>query len=283
MDLRWMLRLYPRAWQERYRDEVNAHLEQRRATPATALDLLLGALDAHLAPTYPLARSAAGPVWAPRVRLSNRLVFWAFPVFLAVWSLLRLIDADGPWSPALGVAIIGSVASTVGAVAATASALATIAAGVVLAVARFRAGGPLGRRLGRALPPVLPPLSVVLLFALHAMVLRGQPWWGIPPFVWFWSGALALPLLVGRGVGRDDLTALELRLMTVAATIVAVNMVAQLGVLLVGPVLAGPDWSGSAWSLARLAGFAALLLPAVIAVQATGRGLLAFRTAGGAT
>lgn len=275
MDLRWMLRLYPRAWQERYTDEVSAVLEQRGATLATFFDLLLGALDAHLDPTHLTARPAAGAAWTVRVRLSNRLVFWAFPAFMGVWGLLRLVDANGPWSPALGVAIIDSALSTVSAIASIASALATIMAGLIVAAARLRGGDPLGRRLSRAVLPVLPPLLVGVMFALHATVLRGLPWWGVPPFVVFWFGALTLPMVVGRGIARDDLTGGELRLTMLAATVVAVSMLAHLVALVAGPMVAGPAWSDHAWSIGRVAGLAVLLLPALIAARAIGQGLVA--------
>lgn len=43
-----LLRLYPRSWRDRYGDEVAALLDERRQGPLDALDLLLGALDAHL-------------------------------------------------------------------------------------------------------------------------------------------------------------------------------------------------------------------------------------------
>ena len=42
------VRLYPKAWRERYGDELMALLEDRPARPFDTLDLLLGALDAHL-------------------------------------------------------------------------------------------------------------------------------------------------------------------------------------------------------------------------------------------
>ncbi len=43
-----LLRLYPRAWRERYGDEMLALLEAQPASIFDQLDLILGALDAHL-------------------------------------------------------------------------------------------------------------------------------------------------------------------------------------------------------------------------------------------
>lgn len=48
----WILHLYPGAWRKRYEEEMVALLEQHTVTLATCFDLLLGALDARLDPTY---------------------------------------------------------------------------------------------------------------------------------------------------------------------------------------------------------------------------------------
>ncbi len=48
-----ILRLYPRAWRDRYRDELLALLEERPATLFDSLDLISGAIDARLHPQVP--------------------------------------------------------------------------------------------------------------------------------------------------------------------------------------------------------------------------------------
>ena len=45
--MKWLVWLYPRAWRRRYGDEFEALLEQRALTPAAALDVIRGAVDAH--------------------------------------------------------------------------------------------------------------------------------------------------------------------------------------------------------------------------------------------
>src|SRR4051794_4376883 len=42
--------LYPRSWRDRYEAELIELLEQRPLTPAGAIDLIRGAIDAHLHP-----------------------------------------------------------------------------------------------------------------------------------------------------------------------------------------------------------------------------------------
>jgi hypothetical protein len=44
----WLTRLYPRSWRERYAAEFTALLEQCLSSPLDVLDVILGALDAHL-------------------------------------------------------------------------------------------------------------------------------------------------------------------------------------------------------------------------------------------
>ncbi|MCL6442166.1 MAG: hypothetical protein K6T83_01660 [Alicyclobacillus sp.] len=88
--MHWLLRLYPRAWRERYEQEMLALLEEHKITPATVLDLLIGALDAHLnyngvteGVTYMVNRLRSGVV----------MIFCAFMLFGVGWSMLqRLTD-----------------------------------------------------------------------------------------------------------------------------------------------------------------------------------------------
>jgi hypothetical protein len=53
----FLLRLYPKAWRERYGAELADLLARERLTPRLALDLLTGALDAQLHPQL-VARTA---------------------------------------------------------------------------------------------------------------------------------------------------------------------------------------------------------------------------------
>jgi len=46
--MRRLIRLYPAAWRQRYGDEMETLLEERPLGPFDLVDLLLGALDAHL-------------------------------------------------------------------------------------------------------------------------------------------------------------------------------------------------------------------------------------------
>lgn len=87
--MRWLLRLYPRIWRERYENEMLALLEDHKITPATFFDLLLGALDANLnydgvteGMTHMLNRLRSGIV----------MVFCSFVLFGLGWCLIQRIN-----------------------------------------------------------------------------------------------------------------------------------------------------------------------------------------------
>ena len=48
--MRWLLRLYPAAWRERYGEEFGAVLASQRASVGLVLDVIGGAIDAHFYP-----------------------------------------------------------------------------------------------------------------------------------------------------------------------------------------------------------------------------------------
>lgn len=48
--MNWLLRLYPTRWRERYGDEFGAVLASQRVSAGLVLDVLAGAVDAHLHP-----------------------------------------------------------------------------------------------------------------------------------------------------------------------------------------------------------------------------------------
>src|SRR5271170_6266994 len=55
--MNWLLRLYPARWRERYGEEFGAVLASQRASVGLVLDVLGGAIDAHLYPQTQLSDS----------------------------------------------------------------------------------------------------------------------------------------------------------------------------------------------------------------------------------
>lgn len=63
----WLLRLYPRAWRARYEEEMRQVLAGEAPTLRLAVDLLAGAVDAHVNPHWtpgrePSPRAIGGPM-----------------------------------------------------------------------------------------------------------------------------------------------------------------------------------------------------------------------------
>jgi hypothetical protein len=75
--MRWLLRLYPRRWRSRYGEEMAGLLASEGRGTRLAVDLLLGALDAHLNPQRVSGPTAKGADVIKRARrgvLRNILV-----------------------------------------------------------------------------------------------------------------------------------------------------------------------------------------------------------------
>ena len=122
MNGRWLLRLYPRAWRDRYGAEMSAMLEQMRLTPAAIIDLVAGAIDARVAPHVAAAprtvstsekeqsmfnslmkRCAAGPALSTRDHAIGAAVLLGSSLIFAIAYVLaarrypgnELVDAFG--------------------------------------------------------------------------------------------------------------------------------------------------------------------------------------------
>lgn len=91
--MRWLLRLYPRVWRERYEDEMLAVLEEHKITPATVFDLLIGAFDANL---YFNGFAEGVSYLSNRIRSGIVMVFCAFVLYGIGWSLLQRLNDPIP-------------------------------------------------------------------------------------------------------------------------------------------------------------------------------------------
>jgi hypothetical protein len=78
---RRLVRLYPRAWRDRYGEEFLALLEERPASVGDVFDVARGATDAWLRPQVVSDRSEGRLVVVARLRGSMLMVLWA-------WALL---------------------------------------------------------------------------------------------------------------------------------------------------------------------------------------------------
>lgn len=204
--------LYPRAWRERYGDELLEVLEQERLGLRTRLDLVRGALDARLHPFEPSRLPVLAAVTASALAVAHAIALAAQPVatewpgyqeealpliigavaasipaLIGVW--LKLGDVDG----ALGrvgviLAVIGHAAWLLALIAA-ATRLAYGPVTAVLATVAMTGTAMLGVALAGRARPVLGVL-------VAAIALAGvSPAWGWPAFAAAWTAVAAVVVL----------------------------------------------------------------------------------------
>jgi hypothetical protein len=205
-----LLRLYPRAWRDRYESEMLAIIETDSLPWRTRLDLLRGALDAHVHPVRPppipvIAAIVGGVAWiAAGVAAATQPLPPDWPGFLLETLPIGLVGAvaasrvvlavgrrsglDGPrgTGAALGLALVGHVVLILALVAAllggpygaiTGAAQSIAAIGIVLVgVVRARA--------------VDHPVAEVVLIAGAAMLIPS-------PLAWPLAGAAWIALAIG--------------------------------------------------------------------------------------
>jgi hypothetical protein len=103
--VKWLLRVYPPAWRQRYQEEMLALLEEHQVTRRTRVDLLLGALDAWMNPQVMGPKRLSTAEQALYLRRAHRTIFWAFPLFIAGFMLALdgVDDALFPLAIAVGL------------------------------------------------------------------------------------------------------------------------------------------------------------------------------------
>ena len=100
--------LYPRAWRDRYGDELQEVLERERLGVGARLDLVRGAVDAHLHPLVPSRLPVLAAVTASALAVAHAIALASQPV---------ATDWPGYQEEALPL-IIGSVAASLPAIVA---------------------------------------------------------------------------------------------------------------------------------------------------------------------
>jgi len=121
--MKWLLQLYPARWRERYGEEFGAVLASQRASVGIVLDVLGGAIDAHLYPqiqnsnSKPIKEedtmtllmfkrcSAGGPKLSPRdQRIASLFMIVSALVMALLYVALTKIYHSAPAVQAVGYA-----------------------------------------------------------------------------------------------------------------------------------------------------------------------------------
>jgi|GEM_PF-7051493 len=165
-----LIGLYPKIWRQRYGEEFEAILESQTLTLALLLDLLRGALDAHLFPQVPTETTLVGGVgimtqadrWTRRIGL---LLLMPTALYLSYYLLFLLQVAPHPsaWTGDAGSAL--SVLNSVVSLLLICQMLALFSFGSRWLVSRFRTGGAVSAPKGL----IWTTLALFTLLMLHAV------------------------------------------------------------------------------------------------------------------
>ncbi len=93
----WLVRLYPHVWRERYGEEFEALLERCLHSPLDVLDILLGALDAHL--YLSPADNWRSMNMNNKLRTAILMVFAAYIAFIVAGMSVYGFADDSPFIP----------------------------------------------------------------------------------------------------------------------------------------------------------------------------------------
>ena len=118
--MKWLLRLYPARWRQRYGEEFSVVLASQRVSPGLVLDVLAGAVDAHLHPQIQHSRSkqikgedtmtlemlqrcaAGGPKLSPQDRrIAERFTILSALVIAFLYMVLTKIYREAPGAQAV--------------------------------------------------------------------------------------------------------------------------------------------------------------------------------------
>ena len=245
-----LLRLYPDAWRERYGDEFGALLEDYPLTPFALVDIVLGALDAHIAPLDANGRILR---MLNRPRRSAISIFCAYIAFvLAGLSFNQMIEDDlrtlnGP-HPDLAIAYYVVAGGAVVAL------LAVLAGGIPVAFSAIRRAFTTGRR-DILLLFAVPPISLAIWLA-WTWILLNVIWAprssitvhsanGAALFL-SWVGLFGLAALtstaaVSIAVSRSELAPRLYRIALAPAVVAALAMAVVLGGIIAWGVLVRTD------------------------------------------
>ena len=205
------MRLYPRAWRERYGDEFEALLEECLHTPLDVVDILLGAMDAHLG----LSDTTNWRMMNMnnKLRTAILMVFAAYIAFIVAGMSVYGFADDSPFIPMMQTDKLLALAWSTLQISALVALLAIVIGGMPLAWTIIRRALSSNRKdLQLLLVPPLAFLALVLYIAVASVNVNqtgpeptaaGRAWmWGL--IAVFILGAIASTAAVWKVVSRND-------------------------------------------------------------------------------
>lgn len=171
----WLMHLYPKPWRDRYAEEFEALLEQCLHSPLDVVDIILGALDAHLQ-----LLNGENVNWRlmnmlNKLRTTILIVFAAYIGFIvAGMALVGLLD-DSPMMPLMQADAAPALAMTIVQIGSVVALLAVVVGGLPLAITVIRRALSVDRHnLRLLLVPVISFFFIVLYFGFMFLVATGR-------------------------------------------------------------------------------------------------------------
>lgn len=234
----WLLQLYPRYWRVRYGDEFAAVLAACPLTPMTLLDVLFGALDAHI---HPLDETGRILAMLNRPRRTAITVFCAYIGFVvAGLSFNQMVEDDinhlSTAHPDIGLTYHVVMAGAVVAL------LAVLVGGLPIALASARQALA-AKRSDILLLYLVPPIALALWLAWTWTILnviapnhatataQSTPtlWVFVSWIALFALAAVASTLAVAVAIARSQINPRLFRFSLWPATVATLAMLAMLG------------------------------------------------------
>lgn len=277
--LSWLLKLYPRAWRERYEIEMSALLEEHNVTLFTLFDLLLGALDARLNPLYREQSMLSAVERMSRLRNAHSTIFWVFPVFWMCWIAFLSDLSDALWDPLTHTHPLLSIANAVMGIGFMTTIFSVVVTGLIIALATARYAFTI-RHKALYLLPLACFLCVcgsyLLLTTVSSRLLN---WMFLLSLL---GSLLATSLVIAKGKISKEMLSISL----VPTTIATLGMVAQLIAIAIWSItllsmsgtITNPSWSDSSWPTLLITGFLIMTFLTFVALRTLIRGLLALTT-----
>jgi hypothetical protein len=241
---RWLLRLYPVAWRERYGDEFAALLDLAPLSLWTVLDIVLGALDARLFSRN--WRLAPMTTLTQRLRRSEITIFCAYIAFVVAGSAFAKVTEYDDFHDATHTFPLIGLAFTTLVVGAIVALAAVVIGGAPLALAAARTALAT-RRWGTLALLAVPALALGVLYGyvvLLGQVIRplihagngptpGNWRMGISLAVVYLLCALASTAAVAWAIARSEITPGLYRFARIPAALATLAMVVVTASLLV--------------------------------------------------
>jgi hypothetical protein len=235
---RYVLRLYPRAWRQRYEEEVLAMLEDCHGSLLDSVNLFFGALDAHLHPhlgTTGLALYERMKQMLSLLRRSLLTIFCAYIGFILAGAAFQKLTEDDNFKEAAQMHSLVGLSFNLVVIGAFVALLAVIAGGLPIALAVIRSALT-QKRYGTLFLLTVPILAfalflgtTLLLEALDAPANHFAPVWHLFFFRNIFISTLLAGAIVSTGavcfaVARSEISEKLLRFALLPSILTTLSM-----------------------------------------------------------